>query len=440
MLFAIALLLFLFVLNGVFAMSELAMMTSRQSRLARAAAAGSRGAASAMDLARNPTRFLSTVQVGITLIGILSGAFGETALAGSLVPLLEQVPWLAPYAQPLAFVLIVTAITYCSLVIGELVPKRIALAYPEAVASAISRPIEMLSWFASIPVKVLSVSTDFVTRALRIRPRPEEEVSADDVKVLLARAAGTGIFTPQEHRLFQRIMRVGHLTARDLMVPRGEVIWIGEHDPVERVRLLVGTSPHSHFPVCRGSLDDLVGVVHIKDLIAFGLLTKESFAVATVAAKPLFVPESTAALRLLERFRAEGTHVAIVVNEYGGTQGLLTINDVTSAIVGDMVRRGDAPSPEMMRRADGSWLIDGRVALHELVVALGLPPEAEALLPNVSTTAGVLTAVLGHIPREGESAVWQGWKLEVVDMDGLRVDKVLATRATKDAAASDASP
>lgn len=428
MLLPILILAFLLVLNGIFAMSELAMMTSRQSRLQQSAKAGSKGAAAAMALAREPTRFLSTVQVGITLIGILAGAFGENALSGKLEPLVSRVPLFEPYADTISLAIVVLLITYFSLVVGELVPKRIALAYPELVASTISRPLSVLSIIAAWPVKVLTVSTELLLKVLRVKPKDGDDVSEDDVKAVIARAASTGIFTPQELKLFQRTMRAGDLVVRDLMVSRSDIVWIDENTPLDEVRVLIGTSPHSHFPVCRGDLDSLVGVVHVKDLIAHGLIAGNDFKITTVAHKPHFVPESMPALRLLDQFQSSRNHIAFVVDEYGATQGMLTLNDVTRAIVGDISRKGDAAGATMTRRNERSWLVDGRLPLHELVVGLELSPEVENELPDVSTVAGLVTTLLGHIPREGETMMWQGFTIEVMDMDGVRVDKLLVSR------------
>jgi putative hemolysin len=310
-------------------------------------------------------------------------------------------------------------------VIGELVPKRIALAHPEAIASTISRPLHLLSMIAAWPVKVLSLSTDALLKVLRIKPREGDDVSAEDVKALMSRAASTGVFTPQELKLFQRTMLAGDLVVRDLMVPRKDVIWIDEKESMDDVRVLVGTSPHSHFPVCRGDIDKLVGVVHIKDLISYGLLAGKDFKVGAVAHKPLFVPETMPALRLLDQFQQTKNHIAFVVDEYGGVLGMLTLNDVTAAVVGDISRKGDASTPTMVRRGERSWLVDGRLALHELVIGLNLPTRTEEELPDVSTVAGLVTTVLGHIPFEGERLEWQGYRIEVVDMDGTRVDKLL---------------
>jgi putative hemolysin len=429
MLMPLAILLILFALNGVFAMAELAMMTSRQGRLQQAANKGDRGAAAALTLAREPTRFLSTVQVGITLIGILAGAFGEKSISGKLREQINEIPSLAPYSEEISLVLVVLFITYFSLVVGELVPKRLALAYPETIASLISRPLSLLSKIAAFPVKVLTLSTEGVLKLLRVKPREGDDISEDDVKALMARAATTGIFDPLEHKLFQRVFRVGDLTVSSLMVPRADVIWIGEDEPIDGIRVLVGTSPHSHFPVCRGSPDHIVGVVHVKDLIAYGLLAGTNFKVTAVAQPPVFVPDTMPALKLLDQFQRTKAHIAFVVDEYGGTQGLITLNDVVRAVIGDIPRRAEASPPGAQRRSDGSWLLDGSLPLHEMVVNLEIEPEAEAELPDVNTVAGLVLAELAHIPIPGEKVTWHGITLEVMDMDGTRIDKVLAVRS-----------
>ncbi len=424
----LAVLAFLLVLNGVFAMAELAVMTSRQSRLQQAAARGNRGAAAALQLAHEPTRFLSTVQVGITLIGILAGAFGENALSGKVQEAVATVPALERYSDQIALVVVVLGITYFSLVVGELVPKRIALAYPEAVASTIAPPLRTLSRVAAWPIRVLTLSTEGLLRLLRVKPGATADVSEEDVRSIIARAASTGVFNPHEHALFQRVLRAGDLTAAALMVPRADIVWIDENEPLDSVRVLVGTSPHSHFPICRGSLDSVVGVVHIKDLIAYGLLGGADFKATAVAQRPVFIPETMPALRLLDQLQKSRMHLAFVVDEYGGTQGLITLNDVVRALVGDIARGAEEPAPGAQQREDGSWLIDGAMPLHELTLVLKLPPEAEEQSPSVHTTGGLVLALLGHLPVPGEHATWQGYRLEVVDMDGTRIDKVLAVR------------
>ncbi|MFO0782364.1 MAG: hemolysin family protein [Phycisphaerales bacterium] len=417
----------LLVLNALLAASELAVMTSRPSRLQAMASKGSASARTALSLAHNPTRFLSTVQLGITLVAILAGAYGERTLAGAMQHWLAEHHVPEQYTELISLTVVVAAITYVTLVIGELVPKRLALAYPERVAMVIAPPLRVLSWLALPAVTVLSGSTDALVKVLGVRTRADD-VSEDDVKALVARAASTGVFDPLEHKLFERAMRVNDLTARSLMVPRTQVMWIDESMPVEDVRVLIGTAPFSHFPVCQGGMDKLKGVVHVKDLISYGLLQGTDFKVAAVAQQPHYVPESMPALRLLEHFRTHRTRVAFVVDEHGSIEGLVTANDVVQAIVGDLSRHGEEESPQAVRRADGSWLLDGRLPAAEAMATLGLPVEALDELPDVATAAGLVTALIGDLPTTGQRVDWMGWTFEVVDLDGQRVDKLLATR------------
>lgn len=428
MVVTIVILFVLLLLNGIFAMSELAMMTSRQSRLQQAASSGNKGAAAALLLSREPSRFLSTVQVGITLIGVLMGAFGEKQLSGYVRAFLEKFPLVAEHAEVIALAIVVLFITYFSLVLGELVPKRLALTYPESIAALISRPLSVLSKIAAAPVRVLTFSTDLILATLRVKPISKDDVSEEDVKSLVARAASTGIFDPIEYKLFQRVFRVGDLRVSSLMVPRADMVWIDETDSIEAVRVLIGTSPFSHFPVCKGDLDKLVGVIHVKDLIAYGLLSGGDFAINQVARKPLYVPETTPALMMLENFQKSKTHIAIVVDEYGGTQGLVTLNDIVGAVVGDVSRNSSEPLPQSIRRKDGSWLLDGSLPLHELALTLHLTSEMESQLPDANTVAGLLLDQFGHIPSAGDETTWQGYSFEVMDMDGTRIDKVLVRR------------
>lgn len=432
MILALVFLFLLLCLNGLLAMSEMAVMTSRQSRLQHAARKGSGGAAAALQLAREPTRFLSTVQVGITLIGIFAGAYGEKSISSGLHGPISAIPALAPYADEIALVLVVMGITFFSLVLGELVPKRIALAYPEAVATRLARPLAILARLTSAPVRLLTFSTETVLKILRIKMHKRDDVSEEDVQSLMARAASTGVFTPQEHAIFERTLRLGDLRAQDLMVPHTDIIWIDETTSIEDLRVLVGTSPFSHFPVCRGSLDSIVGVVHIKDLISYGLIAGRQFKIADVVHQPLYVPETLPALKLLDQFKQTRVHIAFVVDEYGGTKGLLTIHDVVKALVGDVSRGVEPAAPKAVQRDDGSWLIDGRQPLHELIPTLGITLDPTERLPDVTTTAGLIMGLLGHIPTEGEHADWYGWRLEVVDMDGSRIDRVLAVRQRPD--------
>lgn len=427
MLLTLAALAVLIALNGIFAMSELAMMTARRSRLQHAAAQGSKGAATALKLASEPTKFLSTVQVGITLIGILAGALAEDTISNDLTALIDRVAWLRPYSDGIALAIVVLGITYFSLVLGELVPKRIALAHPEAIAAGIARPLARLAAISAWPVRALSASTDLILAILRVKPRKEDDVSEEDVRALVARAASTGVFTRQEYTLFQRTMRVADLEVRDLMVPRADVIWIDADSTVDEIHVLIGTSPFSHFPVCRGSLDDALGVVHIKDLLTYGLLGGRSFKVAEVARPPLVTRGDIPALHLMDEFRRAKTHIAFVVDPKHSVIGLVTLNDVVSALIGDFRRHGEEVRPRSVEREDGSWLLDGRLPLDDAFVSLRVGSVARP--PGVSTVAGLLRARFGRIPVEGDRTDFGGWSFEVLDMDGSRIDKVLATKS-----------
>jgi len=417
----------LLALNAMLAASELAMMTSRPSRLQQMADRGNVGARKAIEMSREPTRLLSTVQVGITLVAIFQGAFGERQLTGPIADWIDDYQALEHYAEGISLAIVVILLAYCSLVFGELVPKRVALAYPERVAALIAPVLWVVSTVAAWPVRLLSASTDGLLRLLRIRQRPDE-VNEDDVKAIVARAASTGVFDPIEHRIFERALRVGDMTAKSLMVPRSQITWIDESMPAEDVRVLIGTAPFSHFPVCGGTIDRLRGVVHVKDLISYGLLAGSDFKVSAVMQPPVYVPDTMPALRLLELFQANRTRIAFVVDEHGGLEGLATANDVIQAILGDLSRGGEDEQPAAVRRDDGSWLIDGRLPLPDVLATLGIARDAPDELPEVATAAGLVTALLGDLPTTGDHVDWHGWRFEVVDLDGRRVDKLLVSR------------
>ena len=438
MLAACLILAALLFVNGILAMSELAIMTSRASRLERDARRGSKGAAAALRLAKEPTRFLSTVQVGITLIGIFAGAFGEKAIAARLRETLGGIPAIADFADVIALVIVVSVITYVSLVFGELVPKRIAMAYPEGSAAIIAQPLQLLSTLAAVPVRLLSASTELVLRIVRIRPQ-RDDVSEDDVKAMVDRAATSGALEPAEHELFSRALTIGDRKAKALMVPRNDVVWIDESMSTDDVRVLLGTSPYSHFPICRGAFDELLGVVHIKDLIAYGLLGGNCFPVATVAQPPIFVPDTAPALKILEVFQAERTHIAFVVDEYGAIEGIVTLNDIMRTLVGDVGRRGEDAGPQVIRRADGSWLVDSRLSITDLLHATGVRIEDNDIGHDVSTVGGLVIHLVGRIPSTGEVVRWHELKLEVVDMDGHRIDELLVSidRPANDGSSTD---
>lgn len=417
----------LLLLNGVFAMSELAVMRSRPSRLRSAAERGSKGAAAALALASDPSRFLSTVQVGITVIGIFSGAFAQEALADDLRGLIGRSAILAPYAEGISLVIVVGAITYFSLVIGELVPKRLAIAHPEAISSLIAPPLRLLSVAAAPLVKVLSLSTELVARAIGARRKTGEDVSEDDVRALMSSAASTGVLDPVEHRLMQRVLRVADLRVASLMVPRSEVVWLDEAMTPDQVRAVVAENPHAYLPVCRGGMDHVVGIVGVKDLLARGGGAGAHLRLRDVMTEPLFVPETMNALHLLEMLQERRVEVAVVVDEYGGTEGFVTLDDVVWAVIGRSPRRRAQEPPRAHAREDGSWLLDGGLSLFETENVLGIPHAAAGEPRAANTVGGLMVELLGRIPGPRDSTSWGGWRLEVMDMDGHRVDAVLAT-------------
>jgi putative hemolysin len=427
MIVTLSILAALIALHAFVAACELAVMTSRPARLQAMADRGNRGAKYALLLSKDSARLLSTVHLIMTMTAIVEGAYGERELAHYLEAHLKEVPALARHAETISFITVISILSYLLLVIGELVPKQLGIAHPERIAALTSTPLWVMSRIAGVPVRALSASTNGLCRVLGIRPRGED-VSEEDVKAMVAQAASTGVFDPMEHRIFERALRVGDMTAKSLMVPRGQITWIDADMPAEDVRVLIGTAPFSHFPVCDGSIDRLQGVVHVKDLISYGLLAGSDFRVGTVMQAPIYVPDTMPALKLLQLFQSSRSRIAFVVDEHGGLEGLVTANDVVQALLGDMSRGGEEEQPRAVRREDGSWLLDGRLPLPDVLATLGIDGESADELPDVATAAGLITALLGDLPGTGDHASWCGWRFEVVDLDGRRVDKVLVSR------------
>lgn len=439
-------LLLLILLNGLFAMSEMAVVSSRKVRLEQSAKRGHRGAAAALALINEPTRFLSTVQIGITLIGIFAGAFGEAALSRDLAAWLEGFPLVSPYAGLVATVLVVLGITYLSLVLGELVPKRLALNNAERTAAAVAIPMRWVSRLGAPFVWLLTHSTDLLLKILGSKRPQSATVTEEEIKILVEEAVAGGALLEAEHQLVDSVFRLGDLRVRALMVPRGDVEWLPADATPERIREAVANSHHSHFPVCRDGLDDIVGVVHIKDILKQGFAGGQGGgraggrpSLAKVARPPLFVPESARALSLLETFRKSHLHIALVVDEHGVFQGLITLNDLVEAIIGHIGPPAPGEALEV-HRADGSWLLDGSLPIARLKEILGVESLPKQDQGGFDTLSGYIMAYLGHIPRTGEALGWEGVRLEVVDMDGHRIDKVLLTTAPPNPPGAPRSP
>lgn len=419
--FEIAVILVLILLNGLFAMSEIAVVSARRVRLQQMAAQGSKGAQTALDLIDAPNRFLSTVQVGITLVGVFAGAFGGAALAADLVEPLAALPLVGPFANTLSLLLVVGAITYLSVVIGELVPKRIALHSAERISSLVSRPMHYLSILATPVVRLLSVSTDVIVRLLGIEAARDVSVTEEEIRILVEQGAQAGIIEEAERDMVESVFRLGDRPLEAMMTPRTEIVWLDTNAPEEESRRIAEESHHSRFPVCDGDLDHVVGIVLAQDLLA-GCLADKSFDLS-VMKKPLFVPETMRALHALERFKESGMSMALLVDEYGGIEGLVTLIDILEAIVGDIPTPEEMAAPPIVQREDGTWLVDGLLTLDEFreeFTVKAFPGEG-----RYQTIGGFVVFMLGELPRTGDMLEWEGYRFEIVDLDGHRVDKVL---------------
>ena len=417
-------LLLLLVANGVFAMSEIAVVTSRRGRLARRAKDGSDGARAAAALKDEPTDFLSAVQIGISLVGILAGAFGGARLARHLAGPLSRIEWLAPWADTVAFVLVVALITYLSLVIGELVPKRIALTDPEGVASRIARPMQQVARVARPLVAVLSASTNVVSRLLGVRGENEPDVTEEDIRALIAQGARAGVVHETEEDILERVFYLGDRQVRAVMTPRPDVDWIEATSPAAVIRETLERSHHSRFLVCEGSVDEVRGVVRATDVLS-QCLAGGALDLAALMRQPHFVPASMPVLQLLQRFRQSEIHLAVAVDDFGSVRGVVSLNDILGDLVADipgMIGRRDS---DIVRRDDGSWLVDGTVAIEELEQVLGTKVLPLGEQRGGRTLGGLILDRVGRVPGEGDVVRIGDFRLEVVDMDGRRVDRVL---------------
>lgn len=424
MVIEIIILAILILLNGLFAMSEIALVSSRKARLQKAAKQGVRRAQAVLRLQESPTSFLSTIQVGITLVGILAGAYGGVAISETLAKSMETIPWIAPYHKGTAFGLVVVVITYASLVIGELVPKRLAMNRPERIALLMAPFMVFLTRAASPAVRFLSLSTEAVLKLLRVQETAEPPVTEDEVRFMIHQGMQIGIFEALEKDILDRVLRLSDQPVSLLMTLRTEMIWLDIRQSEEIHRAVVVQHPHSIYPIADGSLDRLCGFIQVKDLMERNLRGK-SWDLVAVSHPPLFIPEHQTSLRVLEQFKQSGNHIAFVADEHGSIEGMVTLTDVMEAIVGGMPAPGQTPEVEIVRRADGSWLLDGYLAIaqfKELFHLADLPEEEAA---GYKTLGGFILSYLGKIPNTGDCFEWETLQFEIMDMDGKRIDKVL---------------
>ena len=441
----LTLIILLIVVNAVLVMSEMAMVSVRRGRLKAIADRGSPGAKAALELAERPTRFLSTVQIGITLVSILLGAVGDEALSKRFEAWLALTPELLPYARPIAFGATVGLLTFVSILLGELVPKRLAQSYPESIAAVLARPMIWLSRLTAPLVVLLTFSTELVLKLVPARRAAlaGDQGAEDEVRAILETGKQEGVIHEAEQRIVERVFRLSDVRVKSLMVPRKEITFLHIDDPIVRIRVVVATGSHSHLPVVATDLDDLAGYVHLKDLVKAGLVSGD-IDLRSIVRQPRFVPENATALKALDLFRSSGVHLAFVLDEYGGLVGLITLNDILAALLGELAPPGTHAAndePMVVKRSDGSYLLDGMLGINELARLMGtssadLPKRS---LGDFDTLGGFVMTYLSRVPNAGDSFEFDRFSFEVVDMDRTRVDKVLLTIA-KPGANRDADP
>lgn len=410
--------------NGVFSLAEIALVSARRTRLQRLANEGKRQAIVALDLASKPSKFLSTVQFGMTLVGILAGAFGGATIAESLNLWLMSFPPLRPYSHALALGAVVLAITYLTLILGELIPKRLALARPEQIACLVAIPMKGLLKVASPMVALLSHPTDWGLRLLGISPSEEPPVTEEELRILIDQGTRAGVFEASEQEMLVGVLRLKDRRARDLITPRKDIVWL---DLDEQPGISLGklrTSGFAAFPVCQGSLDNVVGVIQAKDLLPYCFAGGGAPDLKECMQPPLLVPENRPVLDLLAAFRETRSHMAMVLDEYGGISGVVTATDIVVSVVGSLPAPGVRDEPRAIRREDGSWLLDGMLPADEFRDLFHLPGNALDE-EGYRTVGGLVMDRLKKVPTSGEAFQWFGLRIEVMDMDEMRVDKVL---------------
>lgn len=417
----------LFFFNAIFAMYEIAMVSARKTRLHQRADEGSKGAADTLELLKDPNQqYLSTVQIMITMIDTLAGGIGGAMLADPFADVLRKIPFLEPAADTVGLITVVVIITYFSIVLGELIPKRLAVSKPEDVVTKLSPAIKTLTKIFRPLTKFLGASTNFGIKLFRIDTQAEPVVTEDEVRVMIEQGKEIGVFEEAEQDMVSGVFRLGDRRVDALMTPRTEITWLDIEDRPDEIASKLMKSEYSRLPVAKGNLDEVIGIVDIKDLLGLDLHA-ENFTIENYAKPAIFIPENMQALKALEVFKNSGLHYALVIDEYGGLQGFVTLYDVLEAIVGDIPQNSEDKEQMAVQRADGSWLFDGMIVIDELKEILGisaLPDEEKA---GFQTISGFIMNHMGRIPKTGQTFHWDKFHFEVVDMDGRRVDRVLVS-------------
>ncbi|TRW25286.1 HlyC/CorC family transporter [Flavobacterium zepuense] len=416
----IAIIFFLILLNGVFSMSEIALISARKSRLETAAKKGNASAQTALDLANAPNKFLSTVQIGITLIGILTGIYSGDKVTDDVKVFVEGFPVLKPYADNISVGIVVVILTFFSLVLGELLPKRIGLNYPEAIAKAVALPMKFISIITAPFIWLLTSSTDFLLRIFRIRPTADGKVTEEEIKAIIKEGTEGGEVQEIEHDIMERVFHIGDRKVNSLMTHRKSVTYLSTDFNKDRIRETMLEELHSVYPVCEGnSLDDVIGVVLLKDI--FANYEKENFSLKDINIEPVYLIEHTSAYKALEIFKKTKVHYALVTDEYGVFQGIITLNDILEALVGDASDFYDDEF-QLVAQDDGTWMVDGHYPLHDFLTYFDLDELTTDY--EVTTVSGLIMTELSYIPKVGEKLAWHLFELEVVAMDGVKIDKV----------------
>lgn len=424
----IPILIALIVLNGLFAMSEIALVTARKARLQKLIDEGDTAAAAALKLGEDPTRFLSTIQIGITSIGVLNGIFGEAALAQPMSVWLIEMGMAANYASTVSTAVVVVVITYVSIVVGELVPKRLGQTNPESIARLVARPINLLAKLTKPFVLLLTSSTRGLLRILGVKESNESSVTEDEIHAVLAEGTTSGAIEQNEHTMIRNLFRLDDRQISSLMVPRSDVVCLDVSLPFEANMAILESQDHARYPVIDGNFENLLGVINSRQWLANALKGKRDLRESSeLIQKPIYIPETITGMELLENFKISGSAMTFVIDEYGEVQGIVTVRDVTEAITGEFVTE-DPSDAWAVQRDDGSWLLDGHIPIMELKDRLGLKTVPDEEKGRYQTLSGMLMLLTGKLPSETDKVIWESWEFEVVDMDGKIIDKIQATK------------